>query len=270
MKKVLKKLLSAFVFTFCLLVSLPSLTPKAYAQSSTSANLFDPKIDPGDKPIQLTPLEQNFISSLAKTVEITSPQKSTINPFPSLSKPKPTEEPKKVTPTPTQAITYAQKEVSAQVTPTAYATPPSVPVSTTPTQAPTGTAVPASATDTTSIQLNADKLFDMVNTYRASANLPAYQKEDRICKLADERVVEIYDEIWVTYSMHSGLRRRNLDYWVWENLIYQNTEEQALNWWINSPIHNKGLLSDMHYSCARCSGKSCVMLFTSFIPKQTN
>lgn len=146
-----------------------------------------------------------------------------------------------------------------------------VEVSTTPTQeSPTSapTVVPTTAVAPVSdIQLNGDVLFDMVNQYRASLGLSLYEKDEKLCVLAEARANEAYNEIWVTYSMHSGLRNRNLPYRVWENLISQNSESQALTWWQNSYIHNQGLTSDMKYSCCKCNGKSCSLLITSYVPK---
>lgn len=265
MKNDLSRVLSATVFAFCLIIVLPSLSPKVYAQSSAQATLFDPKIDPGNKPIALSRSEREFISNLARTVETITPQTVTIQPFPTSPKQKPQEKPADPTPTPT--VAPVQKAVKVEST-----------IATQAAIAPVGqvtmTPVPTIAVQETVSQvphpLNADKLFDLVNNYRTTIGLPAYQKEDRVCKLADERALEIYDEIFVTYSMHKGLQNRNLDYWIWENIIYQNTEEQALNWWLNSPIHKRGIESDMQYSCTKCSGNSCAQLFTSFVPKATH
>jgi uncharacterized protein YkwD len=67
--------------------------------------------------------------------------------------------------------------------------------------------------------------------------------------------------------MHAGMARRAFDYWVSENIIYNNTEQGAVNWWMNSPVHRSALLGDTKYACVACSGNSCSMIFTSFIPK---
>ena len=96
-------------------------------------------------------------------------------------------------------------------------------VTPTPTLLPTSTPLPQTSppeTPTTTPQqhvvtspanpggLNADVLFGMVNTYRATKGLPAFQKDDRSCSLAASRAPEVDNEV-ATGTMHSGLRARN-------------------------------------------------------------
>lgn len=114
--------------------------------------------------------------------------------------------------------------------------------------------------------LNADKLFGMVNAYRQSINLPAFQKDERSCSLAASRAPEINNEI-ATGTMHQGLKNRNLPYWNTENIISMNSEEAALNWWLNDYIHKKAIEGNFTYSCVACSGNACAEEFTNFQPK---
>lgn len=116
--------------------------------------------------------------------------------------------------------------------------------------------------------LNKDLLFDLVNAHRTSLELPIFEKDDDLCQIAESRLPELHDEIFGETPMHEGMRTRTFDYWVTENLIHVATEERALDWWLNSPIHRKALESPNHtHSCIACTGNSCTMLFTSFIPK---
>ncbi len=114
--------------------------------------------------------------------------------------------------------------------------------------------------------LNADILFSMVNTYRASQGLPAFQQDAKTCSLAQQRAPMIAGEI-ASGTMHSGLRAMNIPYWNTENIISMNSEQAAFNWWINDPIHHDAIVSHNTYSCVACSGNSCAEEFTSYVAK---
>lgn len=138
-----------------------------------------------------------------------------------------------------------------------------------PASPPTPTPKPASPSVTTiptSGGLNAEVLFTMVNSYRASKGLPAFQKDERTCSLAVSRAPEIENEV-ANNTMHSGLRTRNLSYWNTENIISMRNETEAFNWWINDQIHREAIESNNTYSCIACSGNSCAEEFTNYQPK---
>ncbi len=115
--------------------------------------------------------------------------------------------------------------------------------------------------------LSADVLFTMINEHRAKLGLPAYVKHDELCSLASSRGPQLYSEIFVTHTMHVGLHNRNLPYWITENMIHQQTEAQAMQWWLNSPVHRAGIEGNYTYSCGTCVGYDCVQLFTNFQAK---
>ncbi len=115
--------------------------------------------------------------------------------------------------------------------------------------------------------LDSEKLFVMINDHRAKLGLPAFEKDEKLCQLARERGPELYDEIFKYGNIHGGLYGRNLPYWVTENMKYGPSEEEAFNWWLNSPIHRKAIESKAKYSCGECYGNSCAQLFTSYVPK---
>ncbi|RJQ26502.1 hypothetical protein C4577_03290 [Candidatus Parcubacteria bacterium] len=115
--------------------------------------------------------------------------------------------------------------------------------------------------------LDSNTLFDLVNDYRAKLSLKKFVKNDNLCEVAKSREHEMYREIFVTGRLHSGLYNRNLPYWVFENLIYEFSEQKALNWWLNSYIHKKTIENDYKYSCVYCRGLVCTQLFTSYQPK---
>ncbi len=117
--------------------------------------------------------------------------------------------------------------------------------------------------------LNADVLFALVNAHRASIGLSSFQKDPRICELVAQRATEIQNEIFGSSYMHAGFLARNLPYFATENIIHHSTEETALRWWLNSPVHRAAIEGEYKYACVACSGHNCSMVFTNFVPRQT-
>lgn len=117
--------------------------------------------------------------------------------------------------------------------------------------------------------LDAQKVFELINQHRQKIGLPIFQKDENLCQIAQSREPELYNEIFVTGNMHSGLYNRNLPFWVTENLKYGGTEEQTINWWLGSPIHRSAIEGNYTYSCGACFGATCVQLFTNYTPKPT-
>lgn len=121
-------------------------------------------------------------------------------------------------------------------------------------------------TQTSSSNLNPDTVFALVNEQRAANGLPPFQKNEEVCQIAKSRGPELNNEV-ATGTLHSGLYNRNLPYWVTENMKYGGNEQEAVNWWLNSPVHRQALLGGATYSCVECVGNTCAQLFTSFSPK---
>lgn len=114
------------------------------------------------------------------------------------------------------------------------------------------------------ISLDPKRLFFLVNSYRKKIGFPEFQKDGKICSIAEKRVPELYEEIMVSGEMHKGFYALNLPYFAVENIIYYNSEEGALQWWLNSPIHRGSIEGDFKYSCIACEGRFCSQVFTSF------
>lgn len=177
-----------------------------------------------------------------------------------------------VTPTPSPSPDtihpdYTTGTVFPSLTPTPTETTPTPTPTVLPTSTPTPTMKAAIITSPSNPGgLNADVLFSMVNSYRASKGLPAFQKDDKTCSLAASRAPEVGEEI-ANGHMHSGLRDRNLPYWNTENIISMRNETEAFTWWINDQIHKEAIESNNTYSCVACSGNSCAEEFTSYQPK---
>lgn len=115
--------------------------------------------------------------------------------------------------------------------------------------------------------LNPDLILQLINRHRQTKNLAAFQKDEQLCKLAQSRAPELYNEIFVSKSVHNGLYARSLPYWITENMAHYDSEEYIVSWWLRSWVHRAAIEGDKLYSCGACSGNSCTQLFTSYIPK---
>lgn len=116
-------------------------------------------------------------------------------------------------------------------------------------------------------ELDSTILFSLVNEYRTQNSLPPFKEDERICSIAQNRTPQLYNEILGDSWMHKGFFELNLTYWATENIIYEFSEQKAINWWKNSPVHNRALLGSYEYSCVRCQGNTCAQIFTNFQEK---
>lgn len=116
------------------------------------------------------------------------------------------------------------------------------------------------------VALDSESIFDLVNQYRASLGLAPFEKDDKVCELAQTRSTEISGEL-TNGTLHSGLYNRNLPYWIFENAKVGSDEEGTLSWWLSSPLHHESIVRDYKFSCVKCKGSVCSELFTSYSPK---
>ncbi len=170
-------------------------------------------------------------------------------------KPKPTLAPKK----PIYTVELPKmSQVYAQNTETQT---PTIPITSSPISTPTPTTTPPSA------NLDANKIFDMVNAYRVQNGLAPFEKaNEEIQTLAQVRSTELIHEAQ-TGGIHSGLYNRNLPYWIWENAKYGSDEDGTVAWWQGSSLHRHSMLGNYKYTAVACTGNYCVQLFTSLIAK---
>ena len=133
------------------------------------------------------------------------------------------------------------------------------------TATPAPTAVPVTASSNTG-GLNPEILFSMTNEYRQRMGLAPFQKDARVCSLAQARAPQISAEVAGGY-MHAGLSSHYFPYWVTENIITMNSETAAFNWWINDHIHRVQIEGQFTHSCVACVGNACSQIFTNFAPK---
>ena len=117
-----------------------------------------------------------------------------------------------------------------------------------------------------STELNSERIFELVNQYRTSQDLAPFERDDKVCELAQVRSTELRAEL-NNGTIHSGLYGRGLPYWIFENAKVGSNEEGTVAWWISSPLHHQSIVGDYKFSCVRCTGDHCSQLFTSFSPK---
>ncbi len=115
-------------------------------------------------------------------------------------------------------------------------------------------------------QNNPDLILQLINAIRTQAGLPAFEKNDALCAVAESRIPEIPVEVG-NGRFHSGLHAKNLPYWITENMKYGSDDGGTVQWWMNSPIHRSAIMGNSKYSCGKCVGNACIQLFTSFEPK---
>jgi uncharacterized protein YkwD len=114
---------------------------------------------------------------------------------------------------------------------------------------------------------NGDLLFQMTNDYRAKKGLPALEKDERVCKIAQARGPQLQNEIFGSGRMHAGFYALNLPYWATENIAGYQTEQQSFHFWTTDYIHRVAIEGDYKYSCVACYGNTCSQIFTNFAPK---
>lgn len=113
---------------------------------------------------------------------------------------------------------------------------------------------------------NSEQLFQMVNDYRLKLGLKAFEKEAKICAIAEQRAPQVNGEL-KNGTLHQGFKALNLPYWATENIAAYSTIEENLKFWLSDYIHKKAIESDHKYSCVSCAGASCSQIFTTFIEK---
>ncbi len=180
-----------------------------------------------------------------------------------------------ISPTVTQAITIQPtatplKQPTFSPTSTPLPTTTTIPTATptaTPSPKPTTQPVIQSSSNAPVGSLNADTLFTLINEHRATKGLSPFEKHADLCTIAQSRAPQLYDEIFVTKNVHAGFYALNLPYWTTENMAHYDTESVIMKWWLNSTIHRNAIEGSHRYTCGACQGKSCVQLFSSFIPK---
>jgi uncharacterized protein YkwD len=216
------------------LVSLPSTKPED-SQVSSETGVILPSPSPSGSPLELAVLPKSLPRNLVKTTDKTDAT-NTATVLAATAKPKPS-----LTPEPDNITETASDQPTGN--------PFDLPIR------------------TLKSSLNPEVLFNLINKHRADIGMPAFEKDGRLCQLAQYRAPMLQREIFGGGVMHSGLRALKLPYWITENIAGYNTEQVIFNFWMSDYIHKKAIESDNKYSCGACSGNTCAQEFSSFVPK---
>lgn len=105
---------------------------------------------------------------------------------------------------------------------------------------------------------NSDKLFSLINKYREQNKLPAFEKNDELCRISDKRSR-------VEFDSHKGFLAEysNYPYKIGENITGYIDPYDSFIAWKKSPPHKAAMLSGWKYACVSCN-KTCVTIFSSF------
>jgi hypothetical protein len=133
-----------------------------------------------------------------------------------------------------------------------------------PTPMPTSSLTPTPTVAVAQSSDDSEKLFNMINDYRKENSLPAYEKSDRLCKIANERAPAIAGEL-ARGAIHEGFYNGNYGYPnVIENAVAYGNIDQNFYWWKKSSVHRRNMLSSTYkYSCVGCSNGNCVQIFSA-------
>ncbi len=115
-------------------------------------------------------------------------------------------------------------------------------------------------------KINEKELFSLIQEFRYENNLTPYMKSKIMCEYASIRLAEIRTDF-----SHDGFKNMkhppctteicNMG----ENLARgQNSEQELLTAWLNSPSHAENLYRDYKYSCIRTDGVYTVHFFGTF------
>ncbi|MBP7967075.1 thermonuclease family protein [Candidatus Woesebacteria bacterium] len=160
------------------------------------------------------------------------------------------------TPQPTQQ----KKDLNPTSIPTQTVTPVTI--------TPQTSSIPTQSTVTPPVRsLSGEKLLVLINEHRKGLQLPALEKNEYLCNIANTRAPQLYDEIFTNHNVHAGFYAMNLPYWITENMAHYESEEKIMQWWLNSTVHRHAIEGNHTYSCGACFGNSCAQLFTSLVKK---
>lgn len=115
-------------------------------------------------------------------------------------------------------------------------------------------------------KLSDEKLWNLIQKWRADNNLPEYIKDERLCTIAKLRAPEQEGELANAPHLNFRNRVREVvgEIRVSENATQGGTEQYALNSWLSSPPHKKALLADWKYSCVATHHSYAVQIFSNF------
>lgn len=109
------------------------------------------------------------------------------------------------------------------------------------------------------VTLNADKLWNIIQNWRAENNLRPYNKKEELCEIAIKRAAQLPQ----SYNHEAFLRDyKNYPVVISENIAHVNTNEEALSVWLASKPHAAALRKDFPNSCIATNGVYVVQIFS--------
>lgn len=127
---------------------------------------------------------------------------------------------------------------------------------------------PYAVNNLSTAHLNSDKLWSLIEEWRTKEGLPAYIKDQRICDIANNRILEVDKEIKEN-APHKGFVDAVKDFPIRggsfsENIVGAGSEEEALDKWLRSASHSAALRKSYTYSCISTKGPYAIQEFANF------
>ncbi len=113
--------------------------------------------------------------------------------------------------------------------------------------------------------LNTDKISHLIDEYRKGLNLKSFIEDQRLCDIAEDRVLETYKLGYL--DDHKGFKERyhKGPYGLAENVTGPvNDDVTAFESWRNSDPHRKAMEGSWTHSCLATKGRFAVQIFSSF------
>lgn len=123
----------------------------------------------------------------------------------------------------------------------------------------------AEPTPTPPTHLDAYKIYNLVNDYRASKGLNKLVFDPALCPLAEERLGQVKSD-W-SHDQLKTTRNKYFSYGtVGENLARDHTtENQAVNGWIASPTHLDNIEKSIYTNtCIATDANYALQIFSNF------
>jgi len=113
------------------------------------------------------------------------------------------------------------------------------------------------------VGVNEAAVWNAVQSWRVSSNMPAYIKDPSLCEAADKRLFEV-KKTWSHSGFYSLSELLPEFERLGENLSRNMSGSQTiLEAWLDSPDHKKNLDDDFTHGCIKCGDNFCVHIFGS-------
>lgn len=111
------------------------------------------------------------------------------------------------------------------------------------------------------VQINADKLMEIINSWETSQGYKPYVVDDTLCAIASKRVSELTNSFESAINLQGydegGKNFSNMAESITKDF---STEQSILDVWVNNPVTKKNLTDYFVNSCVRCENTICVQI----------